>query len=62
MAPLVKGCQKYMENFDTKDCVTAQHRWMLDQVLDIFDIKPDKANIYPEYFHIVKSLKKWKEK
>ena len=27
--------------FDTKVCVTAQHRQMLDQVLDIFDIRPD---------------------
>ena len=41
MAPLVKEFQKYPEKFDTKVCVTAQHRQMLDQVLDIFDIKPD---------------------
>lgn len=40
MAPLVK---KFQENadFQTLVCVTAQHREMLDQVLDIFDIKPD---------------------
>jgi len=41
MAPLVKEFQKYPEKFYTKVCVTAQHRQMLDQVLDIFDIKPD---------------------
>jgi len=41
MAPLVKEFQKYPQNFDIKVCVTAQHREMLDQVLKIFDIKPD---------------------
>lgn len=41
MAPLVKEFQKYPEVFDTRVCVTAQHREMLDQVLDFFDIKPD---------------------
>lgn len=41
MAPLVKEFMKYPENFDTKVCVTAQHRQMLDQVLDLFDINPD---------------------
>jgi len=41
MAPLVKEFRKYPERFDTKICVTGQHRQMLDQVLDIFDIKPD---------------------
>jgi len=41
MAPLVKEFQKNPECFDTKVCVTAQHREMLDQVLNIFDIKPD---------------------
>ena len=34
MAPLVKEFQKYPKKFDTKVCVTAQHREMLDQVLD----------------------------
>lgn len=41
MAPLVKEFQKYPNNFETKVCVTAQHRQMLDQVLEVFDIKPD---------------------
>jgi UDP-N-acetylglucosamine 2-epimerase (non-hydrolysing) len=41
MAPLVKEFQKDVINFETKVCVTAQHREMLDQVLKLFDIKPD---------------------
>ena len=40
MAPLVKEFQKYPELFDTKICVTAQHREMLDTVLDFFEITP----------------------
>lgn len=41
MAPLVKEFQKNPTDFETIVCVTGQHREMLDQVLDIFDIKPD---------------------
>ncbi len=41
MAPLVKEFQKNSQNFKTIVCVTGQHREMLDQVLNIFDIKPD---------------------
>jgi UDP-N-acetylglucosamine 2-epimerase (non-hydrolysing) len=41
MAPLVKEFQKDTENFKIKICVTAQHREMLDQVLDFFQITPD---------------------
>ena len=41
MAPLVKEFQKYPDQFDTKVCVTGQHRQMLDQVLEVFDIRPD---------------------
>jgi UDP-N-acetylglucosamine 2-epimerase (non-hydrolysing) len=41
MAPLVKEFQKYPEQFETKVCVTGQHRQMLDQVLDVFEIKAD---------------------
>lgn len=41
MAPLVKEFQKYPKEFKTIVCVTGQHREMLDQVLTIFDIKPD---------------------
>ena len=41
MAPLVKEFKNNSDFFDTKVCVTAQHRQMLDQVLDFFDITPD---------------------
>lgn len=41
MAPLVKEFQKHPDKFQTIVCVTGQHRQMLDQVLEIFDIKPD---------------------
>jgi UDP-N-acetylglucosamine 2-epimerase (non-hydrolysing) len=41
MAPLVKEFKKYAELFDTRVCVTAQHREMLDQVLGFFEIIPD---------------------
>ncbi len=41
MAPLVKKFQEYSELFDLKVCVTAQHREMLDQVLELFEIEPD---------------------
>ena len=41
MAPLVKAFQKDTDNFQTIVCVTGQHREMLDQVLDIFEITPD---------------------
>ncbi|MBS4223430.1 non-hydrolyzing UDP-N-acetylglucosamine 2-epimerase [Lederbergia citrea] len=41
MAPLVLELQKRSDEFEAIVAVTAQHRQMLDQVLDIFDIKPD---------------------
>ena len=41
MCPLVKEFQKHPEVFETIVCVTGQHREMLDQVLKIFDVKPD---------------------
>lgn len=41
MCPLVKELQKRPDEFDTTVCVTGQHREMLDQVLRIFDVKPD---------------------
>mgnify|MGYP002631775588 CR=1 FL=1 len=41
MAPLIKECKKYPEAFDVKICITAQHRQMLDQVLQLFKITPD---------------------
>ena len=65
MAPLVKEFQKYPELFDTKVCVTAQHREMLDQVLDFFEITPHYdldlmkpgQNLYGLTATIIKSLK-----
>jgi UDP-N-acetylglucosamine 2-epimerase (non-hydrolysing) len=41
MAPLVLELKKHNEHIDSIVCVTAQHRGMLDQVLDFFQIKPD---------------------
>lgn len=41
MAPLVLKFRENTAEFDTKVCVTGQHREMLDQVLKIFDIQPD---------------------
>lgn len=41
MAPLVKEFQKHPDKFETVVCVTGQHRQMLDQVLELFEIKPD---------------------
>lgn len=41
MAPLVKEFEKHPNKFETRVCVTAQHREMLDQVLELFEIKPD---------------------
>lgn len=41
MCPLVKEFQKRPDEFETIVCVTGQHREMLDQVLQVFDVKPD---------------------
>ena len=41
MCPLVKEFQKHPQEFETVVCVTGQHREMLDQVLTIFDVKPN---------------------
>ena len=41
MCPLAKEFQKYPDDFETIVCVTGQHREMLDQVLKIFEVKPD---------------------
>ena len=40
MAPLVKAFEAYRDDFDMRVCVTAQHREMLDQVLEMFEIEP----------------------
>lgn len=64
MAPLVKEFEKYPEQFNVKVCVTAQHREMLDQVLEFFEIKPDYdlnvmrpgQNLYSLTSEIINSL------
>ena len=65
MAPLVKEFRKHPDTFDTKVCVTAQHREMLDQVLDFFDITPNfdlnlmkpGQNLYSLTASIIESIK-----
>tara|TARA_R110002049_G_scaffold117316_2_gene270367 strand:- start:9262 stop:10386 length:1125 start_codon:yes stop_codon:yes gene_type:complete len=65
MAPLVKEFLKYKKSFETKVCVTAQHREMLDQVMSFFEIKPDfdldlmkpNQNLYSLTADIITSLK-----
>ena len=65
MAPLAKEFEKYPNEFDMKVCVTAQHREMLDQVLDFFDIKPNydldlmkpQQNLHELTASIIESLK-----
>lgn len=64
MAPLVAEFKKNTE-FDTKVCITAQHREMLDQVLDFFDIEADydlnlmkpNQNLYTLTADIITELK-----
>ena len=41
MAPLVKELEKHPDSIESIVCVTAQHRQMLDQVLEIFEITPN---------------------
>ncbi|MBE2233730.1 MAG: UDP-N-acetylglucosamine 2-epimerase (non-hydrolyzing) [Anaerolinea sp.] len=41
MAPVVRALQQYPDRFTVRTCATAQHREMLDQVLDVFGISPD---------------------
>ena len=41
MAPVIKELEKHTDKFASRVCVTAQHRQMLDQVLNLFQIKPD---------------------
>lgn len=65
MSPLVKEFQKYPDRFETKVCITAQHREMLDQVLAFFEIEPDydldlmkpNQNLYMLTADIIQGLK-----
>lgn len=65
MCPLVKELKNRKEDFKTLVCVTGQHRQMLDQVLDIFKIKPDydlsimkdKQTLFDVTINILNSIK-----
>jgi len=65
MAPLVKEFLKLPKKFETKVCITAQHREMLDQELDFFEIKADydldlmkpNQNLYSLTGDIINGLK-----
>lgn len=65
MAPLVKEFQKHQDIHQTKVCITAQHREMLDQVLTFFEISPDfdldlmkpNQNLYSLTADIITELK-----
>ena len=65
MAPLVKEFQKHPNKFETKVCITAQHREMLDQVLSFFEIISDydlnlmkpNQNLYGLTADIIQNLK-----
>ncbi|WP_431133084.1 non-hydrolyzing UDP-N-acetylglucosamine 2-epimerase [Psychroserpens mesophilus] len=65
MAPLVKQFESFSEKFETKVCITAQHREMLDQVLSFFEITPDydldimkpNQNLYSLTSDIITNLK-----
>ncbi|WP_298550530.1 UDP-N-acetylglucosamine 2-epimerase (non-hydrolyzing) [uncultured Algibacter sp.] len=65
MAPLVKEFLKHSDRFETKVCITAQHREMLDQVLSFFEIIPDfdlnlmkpNQNLYTLTSDIIVNLK-----
>lgn len=65
MAPLIKEFLKHKDKFLTKVCITAQHREMLDQVLEFFEIEPSydldlmkpNQNLYSLTSDIITSLK-----
>lgn len=65
MAPLVKAFENHQDVFETKVCITAQHREMLDQVLDFFEITPDydldlmkpNQNLYSLTAGIIENMK-----
>ncbi|WP_339657176.1 UDP-N-acetylglucosamine 2-epimerase (non-hydrolyzing) [Flavobacterium frigidarium] len=66
MSPLVKEFLVNSQHFDTKVCVTAQHREMLDQVLNFFEVKPDYdlnlmkpgQNLFELTSDVIKGMKK----
>jgi len=70
LAPLIKAFKKYPKIFDTKVCITAQHRELLDQVLSFFKISPDydlnlmkpNQNLYETTANILLKMKPILEK
>lgn len=70
MAPVIKGLESRPESFQSRVCVTAQHRKMLDQVLNLFEIKPDydlnimesEQNLYDLTCNVLQGLKPILEK
>ncbi len=70
MAPVIKGLEKHPESFQSRVCVTAQHREMLDQVLNLFEIKPDydlnimesEQNLYDLTCNVLQGVKPVLEK
>ena len=66
MAPVIKALESHPERFQSRVCVTAQHREMLDQVLNLFEIKPDydldmrglKNSLDYRFYDFVKNFKK----
>jgi len=71
MAPVIKELEKYPDKVKSIVCVTGQHREMLDQVLEIFDITPDidldlmeenqtledlTAKVFPEITRVIKNI------
>ena len=70
MCPLVNELKKRNKDFETLVCVTGQHRQMLDQVLDIFKVKPDydlsimkeKQTLFDVTINILNTIKEVLEK
>lgn len=70
MSPVVKEIGKHSERFENKVCVTAQHRQMLDQVLNLFSINPDydlnimkhEQDLFDVTCNVLKNLKPILEK
>ena len=52
MAPVVKELERYPGEIESLVCATAQHRELLDQVLDLFEIRPDYDLDAVSYTHL----------
>lgn len=70
MCPLANEFKKRKDDFETVVCVTGQHKEMLDQVLDVFDVNPDynlnimkqKQNLFDVTINILDGIKEVLEK